>query len=94
LQLLDFGLFDCVLFFECVSTPISTPIQQQQQQQQQHQQQHNNNNNKRMLNTQLFKYQYSLLAFLAKNELNIKIFYKNYIFGNKNLFHGTFLPFF
>jgi len=42
------------------------------------------------LNTQLFKYQYSLLAFLAKNELNIKIFYKNYIFGNKNLFNGTF----
>jgi len=46
------------------------------------------------LNTQLFKYQYSLLAFLAKNELNIKIFYKNYIFGNKYLFNGTFLPFF
>jgi len=46
------------------------------------------------LNTQLFKYQYSLLAFLEKNELNIKIFYKNYIFGNKNLFNGTFLPIF
>jgi len=45
-------------------------------------------------NTQLFKYQYSLLAFLAKNELNTKFFYKNYIFGNKNLFNGTFLPFF
>jgi len=47
-----------------------------------------------MDNTQLFKYQYSPLVFLAKNELNIKIFYKNYIFGNKNLFNGTFLPFF
>jgi len=31
---------------------------------------------------------------LAKNELNIKIFYKNYIFGNKNLFNGTFCQFF
>jgi len=47
----------------------------------------------RKYNTQLFKYQYSLLAFLAKNELNIKIFYKNYIFGNKNLFNGTFCHF-
>jgi len=44
--------------------------------------------------THFVKYQYSLLAFLAKNELNIKMFYKNYIFGNKNLFNGTFLPYF
>jgi len=33
------------------------------------------------------------LAFLATNELNIKIFYKNYIFGNKNLINGTFCRF-
>jgi len=36
----------------------------------------------------------SLLAFLGKNEPNIKIFYKNYIFGNKNLFNGTFCHYF
>jgi len=34
----------------------------------------------RVMNTQLFKYQYSLLAFLAKNELDIKIFYIKIIF--------------
>jgi len=33
-----------------------------------------------MENTQLFNYQYSLLAFLAKNELNIKIFFTKIIF--------------